>query len=108
MTDLGVLLSTNEKIIATGIENPDTVFDVVYNVACEVMDLSDAQVQFAFYDPQKKLVSFPLAVEQNDGSVIDVVRFSREKQSFARVTKTKLCCNSSHGLLQLVSVSLNM
>ena len=41
---------------------------------CVILDLSDAQVQFAFYDDETGIVSFPLAVEQDSGQIIDIVR----------------------------------
>ena len=43
------------------------------------MDLTDAQVQFAFYDEAKEEVTFPLVIEQDRGHVIDIVRWGKRE-----------------------------
>jgi GAF domain-containing protein len=48
------------------------------------MDLSNAQVQFAFYDEAKDEMSFPLAVEQDDGKMIDRVRLGKREPEYRR------------------------
>jgi two-component system, NtrC family, sensor kinase len=57
-------------------EGNDKILDLVYDYATKIMDLTDAQVQFAFYDQRKDEVSFPLAIEQDNGIIIDRVRWS--------------------------------
>ena len=57
-------------------EGDDKILDLVYDYATKIMDLTDAQVQFAFYDQRKDEVSFPLAIEQDHGIIIDRVRWS--------------------------------
>jgi GAF domain-containing protein len=58
----------------------DQILDLVYEQMSKVIDLSDAQVQIAFYDEAKDEVSFPLAVEQVDGETIDIVRWSKREE----------------------------
>ena len=76
---LEILPTIYEKIIAMGIQNVDSILDLLYSIACKVMNLSDAQVQFAFYDADKEQGDLPLAVERDSGQLIDRVRWgSRE------------------------------
>ena len=55
VTQLKILPTIYEKTIAVEIQDIDRILDLLYDVACEVMDLSDAQVQFAFYDARKEV-----------------------------------------------------
>ena len=79
---LGIILDNNERIITVGVEDVDLLLDLLYDVACEVMDLSDAQVQFAFYDEMKDEVTFPLAVEQDDAEEIDRIRWAKRELQY--------------------------
>ena len=80
--ELQVLPGIYEKVIAVGIEDVDRILDLLYEEASKVMDLSDAQVQIAFYDEVKDEVTFPLAMEQDNGEVIDVVRWSKREAEY--------------------------
>jgi GAF domain-containing protein len=60
------------------------ILDLVYKEMGRVIDLSDAQVQFAFYDEAKDEVSFPLAVEQDDGEIIDMVQWGKRKPQYRK------------------------
>jgi GAF domain-containing protein/anti-sigma regulatory factor (Ser/Thr protein kinase) len=82
--ELEVLPGIYEKIIAVGIKNIGGILDLVYAEASKVMNLSDAQVQFAFYDETKDEVSFPLAIEQDNGQTIDVVRWSKREAIYQK------------------------
>ena len=57
----------------------DQIPRLVYEKMNMIMDLSDAQVQFAFYSETKNEVTFPLAIEQDDGRIIDVVRWGKRE-----------------------------
>jgi GAF domain-containing protein len=81
---LQALRTIYEKIIAVGIEDVDRLLDLLYEEACEIMDLRNAQVQIAFFDETKDEVSFPLAVEQDDGVLVDVVRWSRREEQYRK------------------------
>jgi two-component system, NtrC family, sensor kinase len=81
-TQLEILPTIYEEIIAAGIQNTDRIVDLLYKIACSVMNLSDAQVQFAFYDADNDQVTFPLAVEQDDGVLIDRVRWGVREHEF--------------------------
>jgi GAF domain-containing protein len=81
---LKILLDNNGRIITEGVKDVDRLPDLLYEIACEVMDLSDAQVQFAFYDADKNVVTFPLAVEQDDGRLIDRIRWGVRERKFVR------------------------
>jgi GAF domain-containing protein len=81
---LQVLPTIYERIIAVGIDYIDRLFDLLYAVASEVVDLRDAQVQFVLYDAQKNEVIFPLAVEQDDGQLIDKIRWGVRECVFVR------------------------
>ena len=77
-----------QQIIKLGVESVDAILDLIYAEACKVLDLADAQVQFAFYDETKDEVTFPLAIEQDkeNGGVIDIVRWGkRDAQDPQRV-----------------------
>ncbi len=50
------------------------ILDQVYKQMGNIMDLRNAQVQFALFDENLNEVTFPLAVEKDDGEIIDVVR----------------------------------
>lgn len=62
----------------------DQILDLVYKEATKVMDLRDAQVQIAFYDQDKDMVQFPLAVEQDNGRIIDTVRWGERLDKYRR------------------------
>jgi GAF domain-containing protein len=71
---LSVLREIYERIMAVGIKDIDKILDLLYEAAAQILDLSNAQVQIAFYSAQDDRVTFPLAVEQDNGEVIDKVR----------------------------------
>jgi len=77
--ELKVLTEIGRTVSNLGI---DEILYLVYEQMGEIMDLSDAQVQFAFYDESKDEVTFPLAVEQDGGEVIDVVRWSKREDPY--------------------------
>ena len=77
--ELEVLTEIGRTVSNLGI---DEILDLVYEQAGKIMDLSDAQVQIAFYDEAEDKVTFPLAVEQDNGEVIDVVRWSKRESEF--------------------------
>lgn len=81
-----ILLRSTERLITEGVRNVDRLLDLLYEVACKVMDLHDAQVQFAFYDADNDEVTFPLAVEQDKetGGEIDRVRLGKREARFVR------------------------
>ena len=79
-----ILLENNSRIMKVDIGDVDRLLDLLYDVACEVMDLSDAQVQFAFYDAAKDEVTFPLAIEKDDGALIDGIRWGIREPAFRR------------------------
>ncbi|MBN1660623.1 MAG: GAF domain-containing protein [Anaerolineae bacterium] len=60
----------------------DQILDLVYEKMGEIIDLRDAQVQVAFYEETKDEVTFPLAVEQDKGVTIDVVRWSKREPAY--------------------------
>jgi GAF domain-containing protein len=64
----------------------DEILDLIYEQAAQIMDLTDAQVQIAFYDNIKDQVTFPLAVEQDkeSGGIIDRVRWGKREKQFRR------------------------
>ena len=55
----------------------DQILDLVYIQAGKILDLTNAQVQIAFYDEVKDEVTFPLAVEKENGKEIDRIRFGK-------------------------------
>lgn len=81
---LEVLPGIYEKIITAGIEDIDRILDLLYKEASKVLDLSNAQVQIAFYDEAKDEVSFPLAIEQDSGEIIDVVRWNKREPQYRK------------------------
>ena len=80
--DLEVLSEIGQTVSNLGI---DQILDLVYATMGEVMDLRDAQVQFAFYDSDNDEVTFPLAVEQYDGREIDRVRWGNREPKYRRI-----------------------
>lgn len=62
----------------------DQILALVYEEMGKIIDLHDAQVQFAFYDETKDEVSFPLAVEQDHGETIDVVRWGKRDAEYRK------------------------
>ncbi|MFC2036914.1 GAF domain-containing protein [Chloroflexota bacterium] len=68
----------------------DQILGLVYVEMDKIMDLSDAQVQFAFYDKTQDEVSFPYAVEQDDGTIIDVVRWSKREAPYREAGEGEL------------------
>lgn len=79
ITELEALTEIGHTVSSLAV---DRVLDLVYSQMCRIMDLSDAQVQFAFYDQDKEEVSIPLAIEQDNGRVIDVVRWSEREPPY--------------------------
>lgn len=79
ISELEVLTEIGRTVSNLGI---DQILDLVYKEMGKINDLSDAQVQFAFYDETKDEVSFPLAVEQDNGVTIDVVRLSEREAPY--------------------------
>ena len=79
ITELEVLTEIGRTVSNLGI---DEILDLVYEQAGEIIDLRDAQVQIAFYDEAKDEVAFPLAMEQDDGKVTDVVRRSEREDDY--------------------------
>ena len=79
--ELEVLTEIGRTVSNLGI---DEILDLVYEQAGKIMDLSDAQVQIAFYDEAKDEVVFPLAIEQDNGQIIDVVRWSRREAEYRK------------------------
>jgi GAF domain-containing protein len=77
--ELRVLNEIGRTVSNLGI---DQILDLVYDQIGTIMDLSNAQVQIAFYDEAKDEVSFPLAVEQDDGEIIDVVRWGMREPAW--------------------------
>ena len=77
--ELEVLTEIGRTVSNLGI---DEILDLVYEQAGKIIDLSDAQVQIAFHDEAKNEVTFPLAVEQDNGEVIDQVRWSKREVQF--------------------------
>jgi GAF domain-containing protein/two-component sensor histidine kinase len=78
--ELEVLTEIGRTVSNLGI---DQILDLVYTETSKIVDLGDAQVQIALYDREEDEVTFPLAVEQNDGEIIDIVRDSiRERFLF--------------------------
>jgi GAF domain-containing protein/anti-sigma regulatory factor (Ser/Thr protein kinase) len=77
--ELEVLTEIGRTVSNLGI---DQILDLVYEQTAKIMDLSNAQVQIAFYDEAKDEVSFPLAVEQDAGETIDVVRWSKREERY--------------------------
>lgn len=64
--------------------NIDQMLDLVYQLMGQIMNLRDAQVQFAFFDEEQNKVSFPLAVEKNDGETIDLVRRGKREAQYRK------------------------
>ncbi len=62
--------------------NLDELFNQIYEQAYRLVDLRNAQVQFAFYDGSKDVMTFPLAVEQDAGQLIDQVRWGNREPAF--------------------------
>jgi GAF domain-containing protein len=87
---LKVLPGIYEKITAVGIEDVNQILDLLYTEAEKVMNLSNAQVQFAFYDESKDEVSFPLAVERDNGNIIDWVRWSERDSQYRESGEDKI------------------
>jgi len=79
--ELEVLTKIGRTVSNLGI---DQILDLVYEQASKIMDLSNAQVQIAFYDEAKDEVSFPLAIEKNAGEKIDVVRWSKREAQYRK------------------------
>jgi GAF domain-containing protein/anti-sigma regulatory factor (Ser/Thr protein kinase) len=79
--ELEVLTEIGRTVSNLGI---DQILDLVYEQMSKVIDLSDAQVQIAFYDEAKDEVSFPLAVEQDAGKTIDIVRWSEREAYYMK------------------------
>nr|MBC8492226.1 GAF domain-containing protein [Chloroflexota bacterium] len=87
---LEVLAGIYERIIAVGIEDVDRILDLLYEEASEVMDLSNAQVQMAFYDEIRDEVTFPLAMEQDGGDIIDVVRWAKREAQYRKLGESEV------------------
>ncbi len=68
------------------------ILDLVYSQMARILDLKDAQVQFAFYDQDKDEVAFPLAVEQDKerGGVIDLVRWGKRESQYREIDEDKI------------------
>jgi GAF domain-containing protein len=79
---LEVLSGIYEKIIRVGVESIDGILDLIYTEIAKVVDLTDAQVQFAFYDETKDEVIFPLAIERDCDVEIDKVRWARREPKY--------------------------
>ena len=79
--ELEVLTVIGQTVSNLGI---DQILDLVYAQAGKIMDLSDAQVQIAFYDEAEDKVTFPLAVEQDDGQLIDRVRWGKREAQYRK------------------------
>jgi len=79
--ELEVLTEIGRTVSNLGI---DQILDLVYEQAGKIIDLSNAQVQIAFYDEAKDEVSFPLAIEQDSGEIIDVVRRSKREPQYRK------------------------
>ena len=82
--ELEVLTEIGRTISNLGI---DEILDLVYEQAAKIMDLSVAQVQIAFYDEAKDKVSFPLAVEKDNGKIVDVIRWGRREARYRKSGK---------------------
>ncbi len=74
--ELVVLTEIGRTVSTLGI---DQILDLVYEQTSKIIDLRNAQVQVAFYDETKDEVSFPLAIEQDNGETIDVVRWGKRE-----------------------------
>ena len=88
LKQLEVLPGIYERIIAVGIQDIDRILDLLYEVASSVLDLSDAQVQFAFYEESEDQVIFPLAIEQDNGEIIDEVRWGERRPKYREEKET--------------------
>ncbi|MBI4786733.1 MAG: GAF domain-containing protein, partial [Chloroflexi bacterium] len=78
--ELGVLTEIGRTVSNLAINQ---ILDKMYEEMSKIMDLSNSQVQFAFFDDVKDEVSFPLAVEQDDGQTIDLVRWGRREPPYS-------------------------
>jgi len=85
--ELEVLTRLGRTISSLGI---DQVLDLVYETTTEIIDLQNAQVQIAFYDARKERVTFPLAIEQDEGKTIDVVRWGKRETVFRQQDESEL------------------
>ncbi len=74
--ELEVLTEIGRTVSNLGI---DQILDLVYEQTARIIDLSNAQVQIAFYDDVKGEVSFPLAIEKEHDQIIDEVRWSERR-----------------------------
>lgn len=63
----------------------DQVLDLVYEKMSNLIKLEDAQVQFALFNEAEDEVTFPLAMEKDDGQVIDVVRLGKRDSEYREV-----------------------
>lgn len=81
LTDIGRTVST----LGT-----DQIVDLVYEQMGRILDLGDAQVQFAFFDASKDLVTFPLAMEQDGDLVIDVIRWGTREEKYRKPDESGL------------------
>jgi len=79
--ELETLTKIGRTVSSLGI---DDILELAYDQMSKIMDLSDAQIQFAFYDELEDEVSFPLAIEQDDGQTIDIVRWSRREAEYRK------------------------
>ena len=85
--ELEVLTEIGRTVSNLGV---DQILDLVYEQTGKIMDLSKAQVQIAFYDEAKDEVMFPLAIEQDNGKIIDVVRWSRRESQYRRPSEGEI------------------
>ena len=83
--ELKVLTNIGKAISTVGL---DGVLDLVYDQICQIMDLSDAIFFVSLLDSMDDTISFPLVIEQDNGMIIDTIRWGqRDKADISLWTK---------------------
>lgn len=66
------------------------IVDLVYRGMSKIMALGDAQVQIALYEEAGDMVTFPLAVEQDDGEEIDRIRWGKRDARYRESDESEI------------------